>query len=117
MQAARWTGDTSAGTGDAMGVGRKPDPHSFRQFEHVRIGTGFELVQRPWKPNDWVPPGSTRPLYDMFVAVTIEPLWTRLAFQALVTRCPELGHVQATRHLLIVEAPLLRTMTSAVNPF
>ena len=54
--------------------------------EHVTIGAGFELVHTPWNPNDWVPPGSMMPLYDMFVAVTIEPLCTKLAFHALVTR-------------------------------
>src|SRR5689334_6991123 len=55
------------------------------------------------------------PLYDALVAVTADPLWVTVAFQALPTLVSP-GNVKASFQPLTAAVPVLVTVTLATRP-
>ena len=79
------------------------------------VGTGFESVNEPMKPN-WVDaPVPSEPFQPMLDAETREPLVVTFAFHDCETRCPEDGNVHATVHDESGD-PRLVILTSPWNP-
>ena len=72
-------------------------------------------VHVPWAPKDADDPAATEPLYDMFVAVTVLPVWVTVAFQALVIFWSP-GYVHVTVQAVQGVAPVFATVMFAVKP-
>ena len=84
-------------------------------FSAKDVGDTYVPPCVPWYPNDVLPPGAIVPLYDMFRAVTADPLTLTTAFHALVTVCPA-GSAYVSVQPFTVDVPVLVTVTSAVKP-
>jgi hypothetical protein len=70
------------GGGVVVGGGEPVAPLQVTPLSAKLAGTGLLEVHEPLKPNSTMPPVATAPLYETFVAVTADPLWATVAFQA-----------------------------------
>jgi hypothetical protein len=78
------------------------------------VGTGFEPVHEPLKPNDAVPPVPIEPFQAALRTVTAEPDWVTVPLQSWVMVCP-LGNVKV-RDQELTGSPRLVTSTAAPKP-
>jgi hypothetical protein len=101
------------GVGVTVGVDVGVPPLHVTPLSTKVVGAAFVPLQVPWNPNDVLPPAGISPFHAALEAVTLDPVWTTVAFQPWVTRCPD-GKAQVSVQPCAASPGLTRT--SAVKP-